>query len=268
METLAARARTIEELYAGARRAWPFVDLDREVFARYLEARLAEGETLEGAPLREHAADLYLACGCAQGSAAALREFESAFLSCVGQYVSAIDASPAFADEVRQWLRTKLFTTADGGRGQILDYAGRGALGGWLRVAAVRRALSLRRDAQGELGRDEEFADEAFAALSNPELRYIQGLYRDQVQRAFQAAFLALPSRDRMLLRLHYLDGLNLEAVAGLYHVGRSTAHRWITSARAEVLSSTLTTLERELHLSGAELESLLSLVRSKLHSP
>ena len=51
---------------------------------------------------------------------------------------------PMFVDEVRQVLRTKLLV-GDGAPPKIADYSGRGPLDGWVRAAAVRAAIDLKR---------------------------------------------------------------------------------------------------------------------------
>jgi RNA polymerase sigma-70 factor (ECF subfamily) len=69
----------------------------------------------------------------------------------------------------------------------------------------------------------------------------------------------------RTLLRLHYLDVLTLEKIARLFHVGRTTAHRWIADAREALLADTTRRVRELLVLSDSEVDSLLPLVASQL---
>src|SRR5579884_1384958 len=117
----------------GPREAWPGVDVADADFAAAVERHR---------PAPEHLADLYLATACAAGNAAALAAFERTHLSQVAAFVARTDSDPAFAEEVRQRLREKLLV---GQPPRISEYAGQGPLGGWVRVAAVRMALDLRK---------------------------------------------------------------------------------------------------------------------------
>src|SRR5687767_7886006 len=118
-------------------------------------------------------ADLALAQACAAGDAAALRRFDDEILRPAVQAVRTIDAAPAFVDEVRQRLRAKLLVgdgTADG-VAQIRQYAGRGALRGWVGVAAVRTALMMKRSVQRkrEVSDDDWAGALSLATTGNPE---------------------------------------------------------------------------------------------------
>src|SRR5439155_126690 len=161
---------------------------------------------------------------------------------------------------VRQVLRAKLFTAAGGGPGKISEYGGKGPLGAWVRVVAVRAALNLKPRSREVLGFAQDFAGEALVARSDPELRYMKGRYRAELQNAFEEALTALPARNRTVLRLHYVDGLTLDRIAPLYRVTRSTVHRWITEAREQVFEDTRQRLRQALRVSPVELESLVEL--------
>ena len=83
--------------------------------------------------------------------------------------------------------------------------------------------------------------------------------------RALRDAFAALPSRDRALLRMHFLDGLNLERLGLVFQVSRATAGRMMLATRTRLLDDTLALLRARLSLQPEELESLLGALRSKL---
>ena len=46
---------------------------------------------------------------------------------------------------MRQRLRERLFVGSDGEPARLASYSGRGPLGTWVRIAAIRLALNLRR---------------------------------------------------------------------------------------------------------------------------
>jgi RNA polymerase sigma-70 factor (ECF subfamily) len=84
-------------------------------------------------------------------------------------------------------------------------------------------------------------------------------------EEAFRAALAALPDRDALLLKLHYLDGLNIDRIGALYGIHRSTVARWRSEIRRRILASTREQLQRRLSLTESEFDSLVALVRSQL---
>ena len=113
-------------LHDAGRAAWPGVDVAGPVFARYLGERVA-GRDVADALGACHVEDLYLACACARGVAPALLSFERAFAVHVPAFVRRVDPSPAFADDVAQVLRERLFV---GAAPKIAEYEGRSDLYG------------------------------------------------------------------------------------------------------------------------------------------
>src|SRR5262249_28596771 len=117
---------TVERMLAAGRAAWPKVRLAPERFEAFLAERLprsADPAQMGGL----HAADLYLACACAEGDRAALEALEQGPLAVCAAAAARVDRSPAFADEVTQTLRQRLLSPEDG-RPRILEYEGRAPL--------------------------------------------------------------------------------------------------------------------------------------------
>jgi RNA polymerase sigma-70 factor, ECF subfamily len=251
------------EAWMRAREAHPDVAVAREVFAAYVDARRPSDLDAE-AQLRAYCVeDLYLACACVAGDAAALRAFER---TCMPHFDAALARwDRAVADEARQRLRALLLVDA-GGRGPLLaTYAGRGALRKWLRVVAAREAgRTWRADAQS-VPTDDDALFDALAPATDPALAAVK---RDAA-RAFKAAFVEalarLEGRERTVLRLHVLDGLSIDEVAPMYGVHRATAARWIAAAKDLVLGHTRRALMHELRLDAGEVDSLIRLVQSRI---
>jgi RNA polymerase sigma-70 factor (ECF subfamily) len=170
----------------------------------------------------------------------------------VGAFVAHIDASADFADEVRQQLRERLLV---GAQPRIADYRGQGALGGWLRVAAVRTALTIKRAAS----RAEIAAPSPPAP--DPELDFLKTRYRGELEAAFRATLEKLPADERNVLRLHYLDGCNIDEIGAVYPVHRSTVARWLADSRQTLLDETRRRLVERLDLKEGEIDSLIDLV-------
>jgi RNA polymerase sigma-70 factor (ECF subfamily) len=238
------------DLWEQARAAWPDVDVPRDVFYAHV------GDDAEGL----HVGDLYLACALARGDARALEHFER-LVSQVDGWLAGQRASPAMIEEVRQRVRVRVLVP-DEGPPRVLQYAGRGPLGGWLRIVALRIADNLRRD---ELGAGEEAGPPADLPVLDPELAMIKRRYGAVFRDAFHDAFAALEVDERNLFRLFYLDGLNLDALAAVLRISRATAGRRMLAARERLLEGTLRLLGERLKVDAAEMESLLGVVRSGL---
>jgi RNA polymerase sigma-70 factor (ECF subfamily) len=252
------------EPWEASRVAWPSVSLPLTVFARHLRGRLPENVTYSREALASLACvDLYLSCACMYRAPHALETLDRVFLAQVAAFVRRVDASAAFADEVRQLLREKLFV-GDGERAaKIGEYSGRGPLLAWLRVAALRTALNLRRD-RGVVSEDlSEGA--AMVDFQDPELDMIKERYRELFQRAVVDAFAELPSDQRSVMRLHLVAGLTTAEIGKMFRVNQSTVVRWLAAARTTVRDRTRERLQDLLQLSASEFESLVGLMLSRM---
>jgi RNA polymerase sigma-70 factor (ECF subfamily) len=249
-----------------ARRAFPAIDLRLSDFARHVGTALASSGTGDPIDLLDalHWEDLYLALGCAAGHPAAMAAFEQRFMPAVAGYVAKIDPSPQFADEVRQLVRQRLFVADGELPPKIAGYTGRGPLGGWLRVACIRTAQNVQRSTRSYADLDET----PFAARADgpdPEVDYLKARYGAELREAFESALRELSPRDRVMLSLHFVDGLSTAAVAALQGVHEATVRRWLERARQTILEDTRQRLRRRLGASSAEVDSLIDLAQSRL---
>jgi len=246
------------------RDAWPGVEIDDAQFIRHL-ARCTPTDRPGEALGALHTADLYLACACAAGLPSAMAAFEQRFMATVPSCLRRIAGAPALADEVMQLLRTRLLIGDGGGAPRIAQYKGRGPLGRWVGIAAQRTALSLLRGEGARASATRKALADALPVGSDPEIDYLKGRYRDEFRAAFGDAIGRLATRERVLLRLHLVDGLSHERIAAMYDVNQSTVTRWIGKARESVLEETQRLLGERLGASATEVESLVALVRSEL---
>jgi RNA polymerase sigma-70 factor (ECF subfamily) len=240
--------------YDRGRAAWPGVTVDTGRFAAHVARLSDDGELHE---------DLYLACACAAGDAAALQVFERQILGEVGRFVRRIDPSPELAEEVRQALRERLLVARPGELPRIADYSGRGPLGAWVRVAAVRLAIDLRRK-RGEAPLPVDEA--APAGELDPEAALLRARHQDDYQAALREALATLSVRERNLVRMHFVDGMTVERIGVVYQVHKGTASRWIQAVRQKLLDETYRGLGARLRLSPSELVSLTAMMQSQLH--
>ena len=173
---------------------------------------------------------------------------------------------PDSVDEVMQGLRAQLLLPGrDGGLPGIAGFRGRGALGAWLSVSAVRAACK-----QLERGKNERSdGDAALQRLSAParnvEEQYTRAWSRDAFERAFVAAMAQLTAREKTLLRLHYLDGVTIDQLGAVYRTHRATAARWLASARQRLLDRTRAALIAELQIPLADCDSIIAAAQSQL---
>src|SRR5215467_7179026 len=180
--------------------------------------------------------DAYLAAACARGDAAALRTVEETVFCRIPAIVHRIDPTPAFAGEVTQQVRIRLFVRDGDAPPRIARYTGEVPLSAWVRVIALRLALNAKRGLRAP-GDDAEEA--RVVAMDDPEVDCLRSEYREPFVRAFEAALSSLPKDDRTVLRLHYVDGLNIDGIGRVFQVHRATIARWLVRIRSEVLART-----------------------------
>ena len=131
------------ERHARGAAAWPGVAVDIDRFARAVAARLdpQDPSCSLDAMLTD---DLYLACGCAAGDAAALAAFERHCGPAISRAFATVGVSPDERADLGQVLRQRLLV-AQAGRAapRIASYEARGSLPAWVRVVAAREAQRM-----------------------------------------------------------------------------------------------------------------------------
>lgn len=242
-----------------AREAWPQVNVDPDAFAAYAAACASEGGKLPA-----YLADLYLAFGALRGDPHALRALDGNILPQVDSAVRRIDSSSQFVDDVRQTLRIRMLIGSDNEPPRIGTYAGKGPLAGWLSVSATRIALNLKRGSVKTTSTEDVLRDLP-ASGPDPEVHHLKTLYRAEFADALRFALESLSERERVVLRLHYVDGMKLAHIATLYKVHESTASRWMSAAVSEVGKLSRKRLEERLSVSRDTLDSMARLVQSSL---
>jgi RNA polymerase sigma-70 factor (ECF subfamily) len=211
------------------------------------------------APIEGLAAeDLYLAGAAAAGSAAAAAALDPLF-------AAACDGQPAPAEELRQELRHKLLTSEGGAPPRIAGYSGEGPLRAWLRVSALRTALTLRKRTSREEELDEEQLMQLRSPSPDPELDYLRARHGNDFRLAFADALESLPARDRAALRLHHVEGVGVEELGRLHGVHASTVSRRLAASREALLQETRRLLGERLKLTASEVESLIGALGSDL---
>jgi RNA polymerase sigma-70 factor (ECF subfamily) len=259
-------ARRLDAMLEEAHAQWPRLEGSDADFVAFVAIRV------RGAPLetltRMHPPDLYLAYACSARIAGAVEAFDAQHGATLVELLCRRGVHPTTATEIKQQLYTRLFV-GDGSTPPKIDtYGGRGRLSAWVRVAAVRDYLNLRRGRQREVGLDEAMLATVAGGSDDPELELLKSTYREEFKTAFAAAVAALSPRQRNLMRQHLIDGLSVDNLAALYHVHRTTVGRWLASAQERLFERTRQDLMKRLRLGRDEIESVMRLIRSRAELP
>ncbi|MGK3985991.1 sigma-70 family RNA polymerase sigma factor [Sorangium sp. So ce136] len=260
------------ELFEQGRRAWPGLPLAVSSWVRHVARHLPDRDardmrdTLEAHLASLHAADLYLACACVERAPGAVEAFLSRHEAALEGALRSRNIPPGHRDELRQEVLEKLIVGRPGAPPKIGDYAGRGPLGGWVRVATIRTALNFLKKAGHDRAAAGAEPDEAAEpSTPDPELSFLKAHYRAEVSQALKDAFSGLPADERNVLRLHFVDGLGIDRIAAVYGIHRATAARWVTRGREALLRRTQELLGQRLGIDRAEVDSVVGIVRSQL---
>jgi RNA polymerase sigma-70 factor (ECF subfamily) len=241
---------------------WPGVKLSLDDFVAHVTALRSDGDAPDHGDLALHGGDMFLVAACLAGDARALGIFERDFLAELPKAVSAIDPTRGFGAEVVQRLRERLLCPP---LERLRHYSGAGSLGAWLRVAARRLAVDLKRREGASLRQTGELATVLASAPRYPEWELVRRRFRKPLEAALCEALDGLPARDRMVLRLYFLRGENIGAIGKIYGVHRATVARWIVAAQRAIVAAVTARLESELGFSAGECKSLARDLKSSL---
>jgi RNA polymerase sigma-70 factor (ECF subfamily) len=232
---------------AQAQARWPRLSLGEADFRRHLEA------LGQGAPA--FPTDAYLAGACATGDAAALRVLEDEHIGRVPEMIRRVDPSAAFAADVCQQLRIRLLVREGDAPARIARYTGEVPLSAWMRVIALRLAFNAKRGTRAARPEDGPGED---VAMDDPEADYLRAQYREPFARSLKEAIAGLSKDDRTILRLHYVDGVNIDGIGRVFQVHRATVARWLVRIRSDVLGRAKALLAQSV---GAELDEADSVI-------
>lgn len=235
---------------------WPQIEVDVAAFSRHVTARVALDKIG-----KLHAGDLYLSVACACGDTTAIALVDEQYIATL------VPALPRFiqqqaAEDVIQLVRLRFLIGEHGRPPRIGDFDGTASLATWLRVAAIRIAISLHRKHHRETSSDDI---DAVADAPDPELALLQRHYGAEFRAAFRSGFVSLTPRERNLLRHHVVDRLGIDGIAALYGVHRATAARWLARARSTMIKRVRRELQARLQLDRKQLEGVLALLQGKL---
>lgn len=244
-----------------ARTAWPSLTWSPASYRAWFVELCGGEHELEARLPTIDAAESLLCWSAGRGDAEALRLFDAHYMHQVAPALRRFGADDGFVDEVAQRVRVKLLVAAPGQLAPIARYALGGGLGGLVRVAAIREALTLRRTARPA---EPDDALDQLVGEADPELRALKDRYAREFQLAFTAAVADLEPRERHLLRLSLSAGASIDDIARIHQTHRATAARWLTAAREQLAEGTRRHLQAALHIEDDEVQSLLRLIRTE----
>jgi RNA polymerase sigma-70 factor (ECF subfamily) len=259
-----ARVPDLEGALAGlaarGRAAWREIPLAGEDFAAFLGRCLPEDADDDLAALRGE--DLWLVCAFGRGVPGAAEALDRDFLEREAGALARLGAPPAVIEDVLQELRGRLFEMQ--APVERRGYGGRGSLGGWLRVSAVR-ALNRRRDRRAR----EVLVGSTPVLVASPDHEPETGLllkaHKVALDEAFQEALALLSSRDRSVLRYHFGEKLSIDEIGAIYRVHRSTVARWIARACEALSEQTRDAFRRRLTVTEETFQRLVGLLESRI---
>jgi RNA polymerase sigma-70 factor (ECF subfamily) len=249
---------TREEAFERACARWPGVGLGFDAWAAHLDAL----GWVEDVPA--HADSLFLCCACARGDRVACALLEAEFFPYLRRVVARINSAPDVVDEVIQLVRHRLLA---GPAPKILRYTGSGHLRSWLRVVTNRLALdelrskkSARKQARALEGL---WVEEPPGGQDGPALREE---YASVFERCLRDVLAALSVRDRTVVRMYFLEGLNIDAIGRMYGKDRATAARWVKRCREQMQEDLQQRIQSAFGQVGdSEFASLVRMVKDEI---
>jgi len=260
--------QVVLRLFHEAAAAWPGLALPIEAFREHVAGLLARQADPAAYVATLHGVDLYLACACKERIPGAVEALKARYEADMDAALRSRKVLPAQREDLRQMLWEKLLVGYAGSPPKIGDYAGRGALGGWLRIATIRAALNFLEQTRDDQRTANETLDEDRHPIApDAELGFLKAHYKKEVHQGLKDALAELDIDERNALRLHVLDGLSIDRIAAVYGVHRATAARWVARGRRALAERLRTLLQQRLRIDDAEVESILALVRSQLEA-
>ncbi|MBL9008219.1 MAG: hypothetical protein JNJ46_28425 [Myxococcales bacterium] len=268
VEEAAEASTDISTLIKRAEARYPELALPEERFLPFLDRCLREAAVSSSVLGSLHIEDVYLACGYGLGIEAARLQVEADHFSRIQRRLERMQLPSALIADVLQELRCRMVEMLRPDySGRV--YSGRGSLGGWLYIAALRIAERLKKRALHELpNHDERVAHDVHDRLlpaPDAEMEHLMHSCRAAFEAALQQGLAALSCRERNLLRYHFLERLSIDQLAEIYDVHRATAARWIVRAQQHLADETRARFSAQIPIAADSMPRLLRMIRSKL---
>lgn len=228
-----ALAQVLQSVLADSSREYPDFAPTAQALVHQLTACLRDHERSSWSKHLGtlNAGDIWLCAALADGVDEAVRVFEERLGPEIDRTLLRFSLSEDQRTELAQSIRVHLLVPTAKSPPRIALYRGWGSLEGWTRTVSARLALNALRT--GKATRPVECTPDLVG--TSPEFAALKASRRQLFLQALGDAFRTLDPRQRTLLRLRYLEGVQANALAGSYDVHESTMSRWLAGARAEL---------------------------------
>jgi RNA polymerase sigma-70 factor (ECF subfamily) len=170
--------------------------------------------------------DLALTRACAEGDAAGWRELERRHFPFVRAFALRFGLPEHVAEEVAAQVIGDLWR-----RETIARYEGRSALRTWLGALVTNAALTARTRLRAREERERVASPSLSADGATPEAAELEAALGETTT----AALRALDHHSRLLVLLHYEQGLTLEEIGRMEGLSKATMSRRIDAIRARL---------------------------------
>lgn len=246
------RARVLNMLETANALQWP---VDEAALAAHLTQKLARGSSALAWD------DLTLAFAAASRVDVAWRVLERRARPSVRAALSKV-LPAAQAEDLEQTVFAELAVAETS---PLLGYAGEGPLVGWLVVVATRRGWKLAAREAPKKNDDDSLLDRIADGQKDPALELFKSQHGDTFRACIKSAFARLSTKERNLLRLHHLDGVQTAELAKVHGVHRATVVRWLADARQSFVSNFRDEFAAKLGTQRLEVDSLARVFQSGL---
>lgn len=235
------------DVFERCQRRYPTVQLSIDIFQARVAEILAEmqlaGDNVRAETFAKiHHEDLFLATACAHDDRIAWEHFADDYLPLLQNFATQACGNSGEGEDVAQEIIAKLLND----KKRIGGYNGRGSLAGWLRVAAAHSAVDRFRriKKQSSLEELQECGVPVVAVQVNEDSdEALDSSWGGKISEIVDDCLRKLPSRDRLILCLYYLQDVSLKAIGRQLGVSEATACRWLDRTRQDIRKHT----EREL---------------------
>jgi RNA polymerase sigma-70 factor (ECF subfamily) len=129
----------------------------------------------------------------------------------------------------------------------------------------MRVALNVRRNKADQTHDELPSGSDVEDAAARPDIELVRARYKQELEDAIRSAARTLSTRERTILRMHLAERMSIDRLAVIYGVGRSTAARWLQSARAALADSARANFCARVGVAAAEFDSIAAMLRSDL---
>ncbi|MBL4636326.1 MAG: hypothetical protein JKY56_20870, partial [Kofleriaceae bacterium] len=211
--------------------------------------------------------DLYLCTAVLDGNSMAYVAFDYKLRASAEQAAKRFKVSADVVDELAQTLFEHLLIPSGDKRARLHEYAGKGALSRWLQAVATRTQLNAMRGVKREVLIDDGAIFDALVQPMGATIEPSKPQYQSALKSAFTRALEELADQDKALLKMAYIERVNLEGLGRSFGFSRATAHRRLAAARDALASGIESCLNSELSATGALSPSQLASIRRLVQS-